>query len=46
MTHAEAVSMVRLIMMRSIGVWNVGQIAAIEAETAERWIRYGYAMRA
>lgn len=38
--------MVRLIMMRPIGVWNVGQVAVIENETAERWIRCGYAVRA
>lgn len=38
--------MISLIMMRPIGVWSIGQIAVIEAETAERWIRCGYAVRA
>lgn len=38
--------MVRLIMIRAIGVWSIGQIAVIESETAERWIRCGYAVRA
>lgn len=38
--------MVQIIMLRPIGVLNVGQVLTVETEIAERWIGYGYARRA
>jgi hypothetical protein len=37
--------MVQIIMLKPIGVLNVGQVLTVEIETAERWIGYGYARK-
>jgi hypothetical protein len=39
-------NMVQIIIIRPIGVLNIGQFLMVEIETAERWIRYGYARKA